>query len=158
MEQINTATIEILDFRSEDQIWFERLNREWIEKYFHMEPVDVQILTHPEEHIIKGGGVILMARQQGRVVGTVALRFVKPAVYEFTKMAVAPEYRGRGIGRALSEAAIARARSLGATKIILYSARKLEAAINLYRTMGFTEVPVDGPYKRSDIKLELTLQ
>src|SRR5690606_31509843 len=158
MEQLNTATVQITDFRPEDQPWFESLNREWIERYIRMEPVDIEILPRPEENIIKRGGVILMARQQDLTIGTVALRFVKPAVYEFTKMAVAPEYRGRGIGRALSEAAIARARSLGATKIILYSARKLEAAINLYRTMGFTEGPVDGPYRRSDIKLEPTLQ
>lgn len=157
MEQLNTATVQITDFRPEDQPWFESLNREWIERYFRMEPVDIEILTRPEENIIKRGGVILMARQQDLTIGTVALRFVKPAVYEFTKMAVAPEYRGRGIGRALSEAAIARARSLGATKIILYSARILENAINLYRALGFVEVPADGPYRRSDIKIELTL-
>jgi GNAT superfamily N-acetyltransferase len=157
MEQLDIATIQITDFRPEDQPWFESLNREWIERYFQMEPVDVEILTHPEENIIKGGGVILMARHQGLVVGTVALRPVNPAVYEFTKMAVAPEYRGRGIGRAISEAAIARARALGATKIILYSARKLENAIRLYLALGFVEVPVDGPYKRTDIKMVLAL-
>lgn len=157
MSQINVATIEITDFRPEDQRWFENLNREWIERYFRMEPVDVQILTHPEENIIKAGGAILMARHEGSVIGTVALRLVNPTVYEFTKMAVAPAYRGSGIGKALSDAAIARARALGGTKIVLYSNRKLETAINLYRKLGFVEVPVDGPYVRSDIKMELML-
>jgi ribosomal protein S18 acetylase RimI-like enzyme len=158
MAPIDAAILQISDFRPEDQPWFESLNREWIERYFRMEPVDIEILTNPEENIIKPGGLILMARQQGSIIGTVALRFVKPGVYEFTKMAVAPARRGRGIGRALSEAAIARARALGAKKIVLYSARKLENAIGLYRALGFVEVPVDGPYQRSDIKMELTLQ
>lgn len=157
MSQLNVATIEITDFRPEDRPWFEDLNREWIERYFRMEPVDVQILTHPEENIIATGGAILMARCEGLVIGTVALRLVKPTVYEFTKMAVAPTYRARGIGKALSEAAIARTRALGGSKIILYSNRKLESAIHLYRKLGFVEVPVDGPYVRSDIKMELML-
>lgn len=157
MAKVDAATIQISDYRPEDQPWFEHLNREWIEKYFHMEALDFQVLTHPGENIINAGGAILMARRNGSVLGTVALRFVKPAVYEFTKMSVAPAYRGSGIGRALSEAAIDRARALGARKIVLYSNRKLEAAINLYRKLGFVEVPVDGPYVRSDIKMELAL-
>lgn len=157
MAQVDVATIQITDYRPEDQPWFENLNREWIEKYFRMEPVDLQILTQPEENIINTGGAILMARHQGSVLGTVGLRFVEPGVYEFTKMSVAPAYRGSGIGKALSDAAIARARALGARKIVLYSNRKLEPAISLYRKLGFVEVPVDGPYVRSDIKMELAL-
>ena len=30
-------------------------------------------------------------------------------------------------------------------------------AYQLYRKMRFLEIPVDGPYKRSDIKMELLL-
>ena len=77
------------------------------------------------------------------------------AVYEFTKMAVGEKYRGQKIGRALGEAAIEKAKKLGAHKIILYSNTILTPAIELYRKLGFLEVPVDGPYKRSNIKMEL---
>jgi hypothetical protein len=43
--------------------------------------------------------------------------------------------------------------------IILYSNRKLENAIYIYRKYGFTEVTVedDCPYKRCNIKMELKL-
>jgi GNAT superfamily N-acetyltransferase len=73
-------------------------------------------------------------------------------------MAVDERFRGQKIGLALSEAAIEKARALGAKKIILYSSTKLVPAINLYRKLGFVEVPVDGPYKRSDIKMQLKLE
>jgi hypothetical protein len=53
--------------------------------------------------------------------------------------------------------AIAQAKALSADKIILYSNTMLETAITLYRKLGFVEVPLDGPYKRSDIKMELNL-
>jgi ribosomal protein S18 acetylase RimI-like enzyme len=45
----------------------------------------------------------------------------------------------------------------GGKRIILYSNTKLETAIALYRKLGFKEIPLDGPYKRSDIKMELLL-
>ena len=77
--------------------------------------------------------------------------------YEFTKMAVDGKFRGLKVGLALGEAAIEKARELGATKIILYSHTVLVPAVSLYKKLGFVEVPVDGPYKRSNIKMELEL-
>lgn len=145
----------ILDYKPEHQPWFEKLNRRWIEKYFRMEPLDFEILQNPDEHIIKKGGCIFMASYENEIAGTVALKFVSPAVYEFTKMAVDENFRGKKIGQALAEAAIARSKKLGAEKIILYSNTTLQPAIGLYRKLGFYEVPVDGPYERTDIKMEL---
>jgi ribosomal protein S18 acetylase RimI-like enzyme len=55
------------------------------------------------------------------------------------------------------EASIEKARQLGAHTVILYSNTRLAPAITLYRKLGFYEVPLDGPYKRSDIKMELPL-
>jgi hypothetical protein len=34
----------------------------------------------------------------------------------------------------------------------------LETAITMYRKLGFVEIPVDGIYKRSNIKMELLLR
>jgi len=149
--------IEIVAYQPEHQPWFEKLNRHWIEKYFWMEPIDFDVLQHPEVHIIGHGGSIIMASYAKEIAGTVALKYASPGVYEFTKMAVDDKFQGLKIGKALAYAAIDKAKQLGAHKIILYSNRKLETAINLYRKIGFVEVPVDGIYKRSDIKMELSL-
>jgi GNAT superfamily N-acetyltransferase len=152
-----TPGVEVQEYRPEHQPWFENLNRTWIEKFFWMEPVDFQVLQHPEEHIIKKGGTILMAYSDKEIAGTVALKFVENGVYEFTKMAVDERFRGKKIGQALAESAILKAKSLGAHKIILYSNTILEPAITLYKKIGFVEVPLDGPYKRSNIKMQLDL-
>ena len=147
----------IMEYESIHQPWFEKFNRDWIEKYFWMEPLDFDVLQHPEEHIIKKGGFIFMASVSHEMAGTVALKYSAPGIYEFTKMAVAEKYRGKQIGRLLADAAIDKARKLGAEKIILYSNTILAPAISLYRKLGFVEVPVDGPYKRSNIKMELKM-
>jgi N-acetylglutamate synthase-like GNAT family acetyltransferase len=149
--------LHILDYKPEHQSSFERLNREWIEKYFAMEGPDYEILQHPTKFILVKGGSIFMASYNDEIVGTVALKFLSKDVYELTKMAVNENFQGKKIGRALAEAAIARARNSGAQKIILYSNTMLEPAIALYSKLGFQEIPVDGPYKRTNIKMELVI-
>lgn len=154
---MENSVIEIVAYQPEYQPWFEKLNRDWIEKFFWMEPLDFEVLQNPETHILKPGGFLFMALYQKGVAGTVALKFVEPGVYEFTKMAVDERFRGKKVGEILSNVAIVKAKENGAKKIILYSNTKLNAAINLYRKLGFIEIPLDGPYKRSDIKMELKL-
>lgn len=154
---MDVMELTILEYKPEFQPWFEKFNRDWIEKHFWMEPIDVAVLQNPEEHILAKGGSILMASCDKEMAGTVALKYVEPGVYEFTKMAVDEKFRGQRIGLLLSEAAIIKARQSGAHKIILYSNTILAPAISLYRKLGFKEVPVDAVYKRSDIKMELTL-
>lgn len=149
--------IEIIDYLPEHQPWFERLNRHWIEKYFWMEPIDFNVLQHPDELIIQKGGHILMAAYDKEIVGTVALKYVSDGVYEFTKMAVDDNFQGKKIGLLLAEKAIEKAKELKANRIILYSSTKLVPAIALYKKIGFVEIPLDGPYKRSDIKMEFVI-
>lgn len=154
MENVN---LEIIDYRPDHQPWFEKFNREWIEEYFWMEPIDTDVLQHPDEHILKKGGNILMAVSNQEMAGTVALKFVTPGIYEFTKMAVDRKFRGKKIGFALAVAAIEKARTMKAEKIILYSNTLLAPAITLYKKIGFSEVPLDGPYKRTNIKMEILI-
>lgn len=147
--------IEIIDYQAAHQPYFEKFNRDWIERYFWLEDVDKYVLQHPEEAILQDGGAILMATFNGTIAGTVALRKVKD-FYEFTKMAVDAAYRRRGIAEALSYAAFEKARQLGAAKVILYSNRILTPAITMYRKLGFKEVPIENDiYQRSDIKMEI---
>lgn len=152
------SLVKIIDYKKEHQPYFEKFNRDWIEKYFWLEEVDKYVLQHPEEAILQKGGAILMATYEDEIAGTVALRKEK-GMYEFTKMAVDPAYRRKGIAEALSYAAFKKAKQLGASKVILYSNRILVPAITMYLKLGFREVPVENDiYERSDIKMEIELQ
>jgi GNAT superfamily N-acetyltransferase len=155
---MENAVVEILSYQTEHQPWFEKLNRDWIEKYFWMEPIDFDVLLHPDEHILKKGGTIFMGSYNKEIAGTAAVKFVEPGTYEFTKMAVDKKFQGKKVGKAIAEAAIQWSKDSGAGRIILYSNTKLETAIAMYRKLGFKEIPLDGPYKRSDIKMELKLK
>jgi len=56
-------------------------------------------------------------------------------------LATHPSARGRGIGRALAEACLVRARGLGAHEIGLHTAPFMVAARALYESLGFARAP-----------------
>ena len=151
--------VKIEHWKPEYQEAFFRLNREWIEVDYPLEDLDIKVLSNPEIHILSGGGSILSAIAGKQVVGVVALRSVGEKEFELTKMAVDVPWRGRGIGKLLMRAAIQEARALGAYRVILYSnTRTSGPAVQLYRKMGLTEIPLEqGIYQRADIKMELQL-
>ncbi len=152
------SPLKIVNFKPDHQPYFEKFNRNWIEKYFVMEPVDEYVLTNPEEALLKTGGAVLMAEYDGEVAGTVALRKVDDTTYEFTKMAVDHKFQRKGIAEALSYASFEKAKELGAVKVILFSNSILTPAIHLYKKLGFTQVPIGiGEYKRSDVKMEIVI-
>lgn len=131
---------------------FGRLNREWLERYFVVEPIDAEVLDHPERRILTGGGRILFACIDDEVVGTCALLQESPGVYELTKMAVTATRQGGGIGRRLLDAAIAEFRRLGGRTLFLETHSSLKAAISLYERAGFEHRgrKPDSHYQRSD--------
>jgi ribosomal protein S18 acetylase RimI-like enzyme len=150
--------MKIVDFNSDLAPHFEAINRQWIAKYFTMEPIDEAVLSKPIEHIINPGGAILFAIDGEEVVGTVALKKHDDQVVELTKMGVYEQHRNGGIGQLLIDAALDKARAMGFSKIILYSNRKLENAIYLYRKTGFTEFSTcEQRYERCDIQMERSL-
>jgi len=152
-------TIKIIDYKPELQPYFEKFNKAWLEEYFVVEPIDKYVLENPEEAILKDGGKIYFAEYKGNIIGTVALKFVRPGIYELTKMAVDKKYHGIGAGKLLCSDAIEKAKQLGAHQLILYTQSALQPAINIYHKFGFKNVPLgDVKYKRADVKMELMLK
>jgi ribosomal protein S18 acetylase RimI-like enzyme len=98
------------------------------------------VLRHP------GDAHCIVAEDEGRIVGSVFLYPAGATPYEAGEvlsspelrlLAVAPNARGRGIGRALVEECIRRSRSGGATELGLHTSKSLASAIALYESMGF---------------------
>jgi GNAT superfamily N-acetyltransferase len=150
--------INIIPFTAKNKAFVKDLNYEWLQKYFAVEPHDELQLQNPQEEIIDKGGLIFYAEYAGEIVGTSSLLKISDKEYELGKMAVTKNAQGKGIGIALMEFCINKAKELGADKIILYSNTKLTAAIALYEKYGFTEIPMNAAqYKRANIKMQKLL-
>lgn len=158
------AAVEISSIASQqDADAFRELNEEWITRLFSMEEGDRVLLGDPFGHVVEPGGDVLLARDadDGTVLGGVALLRYPDDVFELTKMGVLPSAQGRGVGRRLLSAAIARARELGCARLFLGSHSSLAPAIHLYEEAGFVHttrdrLPLDGQYyDRADVFMEL---
>ena len=85
-------------------------------------------------------------------VGCVALRPIGGRVAEVKRMFVEPEWRGRGVGRALMDAVIAGARAREYATLRLGTLDDMLAAQALYRSLGFTPVERYRPDELMDTR------
>ena len=150
--------IQIVSYDNKYQQDFKRLNLEWLDKYHLTETHDLQILDHPEEKVIAGGGCIFLAMDGERVIGTAGLAKEREGIFELVKMTVHPAWRGQGISKILLERCLEEAKKLKAEKIFLFSNSQLLTALRLYEKYGFRHVEVtDSPLLTADVKMELSL-
>jgi putative acetyltransferase len=151
--------LEIREFAAGDAAAFQRLNEEWIRRYFVLEPKDIQTLADPEGTILKSGGRIFFAVRDDEVVGCCALAAMTPGEFEVVKMAVTESCQRVGAGRRLLEKTIAEAWASGATRLYLETNSKLTPAIRLYESLGFRHLPAErvptSPYTRANVFMEL---
>ena len=151
--------MEIIAFEPQYLGDFKKLNIQWLEAFFWVEPHDEEVLGKPEKYIIKPGGHIFLVRDNTEIIGCVALMKIEENIFELTKMAISPNHRGKQIGQKLMEYTINFAKSQPWESLIIYSNRKLENAIHIYRKFGFQEITIEenNPYARGDIKMKLRL-
>jgi predicted N-acetyltransferase YhbS len=93
----------------------------------------------------------IVAEHEGKIVGSVMLfapdanayaGYVDPVRWpELRLLAVDPDARGLGVGRALVDECLRRARAQGATDLGLHTSRSMRAAIRLYQRLGFVRDP-----------------
>lgn len=154
----NSNDLRIVDFLPEHSAAFKRLNVEWITQHWEIEAADEKTLDHPTENVIDKGGAILIALYEDEPVGTVALIPYDDSTLELAKMAVSSTVRGKGIGLALGESAVERARQMGAARVYLESNTVLGPALSLYQKLGFSDVEdaqKASPYERCNVRMEL---
>lgn len=113
----------------------------------------------PAAHAPPAGRLILACDASEAVVGGVGLCRVEPGLCEMKRLYVRANWRGRQLGRRLAEAIVETARGAGYVRMRLHTLTRLTAAIALYRSMGFTELPAahDGS-SDDDIHMELDLR
>ncbi len=95
-----------------------------------------------EEIVSSPATVLFLARVDDEIVGslTLALFRIPTGLRAWIEdVVVDGEARGKGVGEALNQAALAHARSVGARTVDLTSRPSREAANRLYQRIGFVE-------------------
>ena len=101
-------------------------------------------------------GRLLLAIEDGRSAGCVGLHEWGGSTAEMKRLYVRPDFRGRGLGRALTDAALAEARAIGYRSVRLDTIPSMMgAAVAMYRRLGFREI---APYRENPIAGALYLE
>ena len=91
------------------------------------------------------GGHLLLAHVDGQLAGCGALRALSEADYanacDMKRLYVRPAFRGFGLGRILAEGLLDEARRIGYSAMLLDTLDDMEAARELYGSLGFSEIP-----------------
>lgn len=100
---------------------------------------DEELAGLPGPYAPPHGGA-LVARVDTALAGCVAVRSLEPGLGELKRLYVRPPYRGLGLGRKLTEAAIGLAGGIGLERLRLDTTPEMSTAQELYRSLGFSEI------------------
>jgi GNAT superfamily N-acetyltransferase len=94
-------------------------------------------------------GRLLLVGYDGQLAGCVALHAHAPGICEMKRLYLRPQFRGKGLGRALAERIITEARQIGYHRMRLDTVEPvMKDAVAMYRKLGFKEV---APYRPNPI-------
>ena len=138
---------------AEDWADAERLIRSYLDELpfdIDFQDVDAEVEDLPAHYGWPAGVALLLASEDGERVGVVGVRrFGEAGDAELKRMYVDPAVRGSGAGRALAEAAVEAARSLGYRRLLLDTVASMVAAIAIYEGVGFVGI---DPYRHNPLE------
>ena len=87
-------------------------------------------------------GRLYIAHYAGKIAGCIALRpMEEKGVCEMKRLFVREEFRGKGIGRILTERILLDAKEIGYHSMRLDTLQRMESARSLYKKLGFMVIP-----------------
>jgi putative acetyltransferase len=120
----------------------------WVEISLCFQNFDKELTELPGDYAPPNGRLFL-AVDGDQVMGCVALRKIGDGVGEMKRLYVRPAFRGRGLGRTLTEKLIAEAKQIGYARLRLDTLPgKMDQAIAMYRSLGFKEI---APYYKNPV-------
>ena len=94
-------------------------------------------------------GRLLLAEYDSELAACVALHKLEPGICEMKRLYLRPQFRGKGLGRALADRIIADACQIGYQRMRLDTVEPvMKDAVAMYRKLGFKEV---APYRPNPI-------
>jgi len=116
--------------------------QEWLGVDLCFQGFENELLSLPGDYEPPRGCLMLARdRATGTITGGGGFRPIDDSTCEMKRLYVRPPWRGTGLGRRMAEELIRKAISAGYRKMCLDTLGHLKAAISLYETMGFREIP-----------------
>lgn len=97
------------------------------------------------------GNLFVVAEENGQIVGTGGLVQEEPGVGRIVRVSVSTQWRGRGLGRTISQRLIAAGQQRGYHTLLVETNDDWHSAIGLYQGIGFV------PYARRNGELHMRL-
>jgi putative acetyltransferase len=116
-----------------------REDLELIDRYFDAKAFEEELASLPGKYAPPKGR-LLLATHDGQPAGCVALREMDADTCEMKRMFVYTQFHGKGVGRALAEAVIQEARSIGYSLMRLDTSVRQVEAQTLYERSGFKRI------------------
>ena len=111
------------------------------------------LVSYKLEGMQQPGAAFVIARDGARPVGCVALRPISPDIVEVKRMYVQPAARRTGVAREMMRVLEQMAKESGFREIWLETGRPQTAAMRLYESLGYTQIPPYGIYKDDPVSV-----
>ena len=111
---------------------------EWLSRDLAFQGLEDE-LADLEGKYLPPHGRLVVAVDDGKVVGCVAYHRLDDSTAEMKRLYVKPAGRGHRLGERLAQHIMELALEDGCTQMVLDTVRPLEAAVSLYRKLGFRE-------------------
>lgn len=90
-------------------------------------------------------GRLLLVEYENQLAGCVALHQLSEKICEMKRLYLRPQFRGKGLGRAIADRIITEARQIGYERMRLDTVEPvMKDAVAMYRRLGFKEI---APYR-----------
>lgn len=117
---------------------------------------DLHDVDNPQTHYFDHQGLFLVAVDQGRVIGTGAIRRLGSDAAELKRLWLLEAYQGQGIGYQLVQTLLRFAQATGCRRIRLLTDRRQDRAIRFYERVGFQPIKCDSD-DPDDICMEMVM-
>ena len=113
---------------------------EWLGRDLAFQGLEEELSDLPGKYLPPHGQLVVALDEASTVCGCVAYHRLDAKTAEMKRLYVLPSGRGHHLGNRLAERIMELAREDGCTRMVLDTVRPLEAAVSLYRKLGFDEI------------------
>ena len=113
---------------------------EWFGRDLSFQALDDELDHIEDKYLPPEGRLVVALDDAGAVCGCVAYHRLDASTAEMKRLYVRPSGRGHRLGERLARRIMELAQEDGCTRMVLDTVAPLEAAVSLYRKLGFEEV------------------